>query len=189
MGLRRLLLTILFWLASILSNRPVVGQGLTGSTIHISGGVPVVPEDLDATIDRYRFFQHAEWQGWLAGSRRVLYLQSVAGTVQAIAGEHPGEPGTQLTDTHSPVAWVYSDPRRERLVIAEDLDGNERYRLTLHDLSTGEYHRFTNGLWENSSVLWSRSGRMLALTSTARNGKDGDLYVIEPPDTFDGPAA
>ena len=55
MGLRRLLLTILFWLASILSNRPVVGQGLTGSTIHISGGVPVVPEDLDATIDRYRF--------------------------------------------------------------------------------------------------------------------------------------
>ena len=106
--------------------------------------------------------------------------------MQAIAGEHPGEPGTQLTDTHSPVAWVYSDPRRERLVIAEDLDGNERYRLTLHDLSTGEYHRFTNGLWENSSVLWSRSGHMLALTSTARNGKDGDLYVIEPPDTSTG---
>ena len=186
MGLRRLLFTSVFLVASIVSTRLAVGQGVTNPTIHVSGGVPVVPVDLDATIDRYRFFEHGDFQGWLAGSRRVLYLQSSEGTLQAFVAQFPGEPGTMATETHRPVAWVYSDPRRERLVIAEDLDGNERYRLTLHDLSTGRFRSFTNGLWENSSVLWSRSGRMLALTSTARNGKDGDLYVIEPPVTSTG---
>jgi dipeptidyl aminopeptidase/acylaminoacyl peptidase len=170
----------------MLSTHLAVGQGLTNRTIHVSGGVPVVPRELDATIDRYRFFQHGDFQGWLAGSRRILYMKSSGGTLQAFVAQYPGDPGEPVTDTQRPVAWVYSDPWRERLVIAEDRDGNERHRLTLHDLSTGRHRSFTNGLWENSSVLWSRSGRMLAFSSTARNGKDSDLYVIEPPFTTTG---
>ena len=36
--------------------------------------------------------------------------------------------GWQLTDTGRPVAWAYSDPRGERVIIAQDHDGNEQHR-------------------------------------------------------------
>ena len=75
---------------------------------------------------------------------------------------------------------MYSHPRLERVIIAEDADGNEKHRLTLFDLSSGVRHPFANGNWENNSVVWSRSGHMIALTSNSRNGKDADLYVVDP---------
>ncbi len=135
---------------------------------------------LEASIDRYRYFQNGHLQGWLATTGQILYLTESSGTQQAFVGRDPGEPGLQLTDTGRPVAWAYSHPRLERVVIAEDTAGNEKNQLTLFNAITGRHHRFTNADWENSSVLWSRSGHLVALTSNARNGKDGDLYVIDP---------
>jgi dipeptidyl aminopeptidase/acylaminoacyl peptidase len=179
-GLRRLLLTTGLLTAAILSTGPAVAQQPTRSSIHASGGVPVLPASLEATVNRYRFLQSAHLEGWLAATRQVLYLTTTAGTQQAFVGRDPGVPGWQLTDTGSPVGWVYSHPRLERVIIAEDADGNEKHRLTLFDLSSGLRHPFTNGNWENNSVLWSRSGQLVALTSNSRNGKDGDLYVVDP---------
>ncbi len=186
MGLRRLLVTTLFLAQAIFATRLAVGQGPGDTSIHTSGGVPAVPDQLEASIDRYRFRQHPDLQDWLAGTRRILYLAASEGIQQAFVARRPGEPGWQLTDTLRPVAWAYSHPRRERVIIGEDDAGNEQHRLSLFDVRTGRYHKFTSGRWENRGVLWSRSGHMLALTSNARNGKDGDLYVIEPPDISTG---
>ncbi len=180
MGLRRLLLTTGLLIAAILSTAPAVAQQPNRSSIHAWGGVPVLPGTLEASIDRYRYFQNGHLQGWLATTGQILYLTESSGTQQAFVGRDPGEPGLQLTDTRRPVAWAYSHPRLERVVIAEDTAGNEKNQLTLFNAITGRHHRFTNAEWENSSVLWSRSGHMVALTSNARNGKDGDLYVIDP---------
>jgi dipeptidyl aminopeptidase/acylaminoacyl peptidase len=169
-----------FLAAMILVTRPAVALGQAKSTIHASGGVPAVPGDLDATIDRYRFSASGELQGWLAATRQILYLATSDGMDQVFVCSRPGEPPWQLSDTKRPVAWAYSDPRRSRVIIAQDNQGNEQHWLTLVDLRTGRHQKFTNGQWENRGVLWSRSGHMVALTSNARNGKDGDLYVIDP---------
>lgn len=40
----------------------------------------------------------------------------------------------------------------------------------------------TDGKSRNSLGIWSRSGNRMAYTSTRRNGKDADLYVIDPSD-------
>jgi dipeptidyl aminopeptidase/acylaminoacyl peptidase len=170
--------------AAILSPGAVAGQFLQGA-IHAEG-VPPVPGDLDEVIERYRFSDHASFQGWLAGTRRPLYLSESGGFDQAYVCRHPGEPPWQLTESDRSVAWVYSHPRREALVIAEDDEGDEKHRLTLYSLVTGQSRPFTNRRWKNEAAVWSRSGHLLAVSSNARNDRDFDLYVINPPQISTG---
>lgn len=146
-----------------------------------SEGVPAVPEDLEQIIDRYRFSDHASFQGWLAGTRRILYLSESEGVEQAFLCERPGQSPRQLTASNRSISWVYSHPGRERLVIATDEHGDERYHFDLQDIATGTLWIFANRRWRNEAAVWSRSGNLLALSSNARNGKDEDLYVIDPP--------
>jgi dipeptidyl aminopeptidase/acylaminoacyl peptidase len=155
------------------------------ATIHAEG-VPPVPADLDAGIDLYRFWGSVSFQGWLGGTRRVVYLYESEGTQQVFLRLDPDEPEQQLTSSGRSVAWVSPHPSRDRLVVALDRQGNENYQLQLRDLTTGVLQSFTNDHWRNTSVLWSPRGRLLALSSNARNGKDRDLYVVKPPDGFTG---
>ena len=166
--------------AAILSTRLAAAQQPTKSSIDASAGVPILSGGLETTIDRYRFLQNGHLQGWLANTGQVLYLTESEGTPQAFVGRDPGSRVLQLTQTGRPIAWVYSHPRLERVIIAEDSDGNEKNQLTLFNVSSGRRHNFASGNRENNSVLWSRSGHLVALTSNARNDKDGDLYVIDP---------
>ncbi len=186
MSLRPLPVTTAFLAFAVLSTAPALGQRSSNRSIHASGGVPLVPEDLEGQIDRYRFYQSADLQGWVATSRRILYLTSSDGVQQPFVGQEPGEPGWNFTETGRPVAWAYSNPRRQQVIIAEDDDGNEQHQLTIYYLLTGRSRRVTNGQWENRSARWSRSGHLLAFTSNARNGKDGDLYVVDPSKTAAG---
>lgn len=176
---RCLLLTFLCFTAEILWCRPAPGQFLPDS-IH-SEGVPPVPDELDRTIDHYRFTESVTFQGWLAGTRRILYLSESGGVKQAFVCVRPGQPPWQLTESDRSVGWVYSHPHRERLVIATDEVGDDKYSFSLQDMVTGRSWSFVNGRWENEAAVWSRSGHLLAMSSDARNGKDRDLYVINPP--------
>jgi dipeptidyl aminopeptidase/acylaminoacyl peptidase len=181
---RRFLVTPVFLAASTLSPSLVSGQALLDS-IHVEG-VPPIPADLDESIDRYRFTDSASLQGWLAGTRRILYVSESGELDQAFLSVLPGGLPRQLTTSYRSVAWVSSHPRRERVILAENEEGSERFQLSLLDLVTGFSRPFTNELWENQGALWSWSGHLLAMTSNSRNGKDGDLYVIDPPDKASG---
>jgi dipeptidyl aminopeptidase/acylaminoacyl peptidase len=149
-------------------------------------GVPPIPADLDPALDLYRFWGSVSFQGWLGGTRRVVYLYESEGTQQVFLRFDPDEPEQRLTSFGRSVAWVSPHPSRDRLVVALDRQGNENYQLHLRDLTTGVFQTFTNDHWRNTSLLWSPRGHFLALSSNARNGKDRDLYVVTPPDGFTG---
>ena len=149
-------------------------------TIH-SEGVPPIPAELDQELDLYRFYESVSFQGWLAGTRRVVYLLESNGIPQVFVRSDPDQPEQQLTSFRRPVAWVCPHPARERLVIALDQAGQENYQLLLSDQPTRALHTFTNSFWRNTGLLWSPRGHFLALTSNARNGTDRDLYIVKPP--------
>ena len=146
-----------------------------------SEGVPAIPPELDQGLDHYRFYDSVSFQGWLAGTRRVVYLFESGGTQQVFVRPRPDQPEQQLTSFARPVSWVCPHPTRERMVIAIDQAGQENYQLLLSDQPTGVLRIFTNPYWRNTGLLWSPRGHFLALTSNARNGADRDLYVVTPP--------
>jgi dipeptidyl aminopeptidase/acylaminoacyl peptidase len=140
-------------------------------------GVPPIPAGVHQAVNRYRFNGGGSFQGWLAGTRRMLFLE--------YDGVHliwdSGRQSMALTSDPRPIAYACSNPGRERLLLSVDNDGDENHHLELYDLRTGPAGGFTTTRSGAEAPLWSHSGQLLALTSNARNDRDRDLYVVRPP--------
>ncbi|TNF38335.1 MAG: S9 family peptidase [Deltaproteobacteria bacterium] len=85
---------------------------------------------------------------------------------------------TQLTFGDEPVggaSFYPNDP--DAVLVKADVGGNEQHQLSRLDLKTGRTTRLTDGKSRNQTPVWSRAGDRLAWASTARNGKDFDIWV------------
>jgi dipeptidyl aminopeptidase/acylaminoacyl peptidase len=146
----------------------------------VAEGVPPIPAGVDEAINRHRFRTLALFAGWFGDGREVLLRAWAGDTLQVFLGERPGRPPRRLTAMPGSVGWALPRPHREQFVLAVDEGGDESHQLFLADMRTGDFTRFTDGRSRHRSVCWSHSGRLLALNSDARDGKDMDLYVLDP---------
>jgi dipeptidyl aminopeptidase/acylaminoacyl peptidase len=85
----------------------------------------------------------------------------------------------QITFEAEPVGGSWA-PSGDVLVVQKDLGGNEFFQL--HRLDTGRLTLLTDGKSRNQAGAWSKDGRLIAYSSTRRNGTDTDLYVMDPRD-------
>ncbi len=93
----------------------------------------------------------------------------------------PGGARRQLTFFNDPVAGGGFEPKRgDHLVFVQDNGGGEFYQLHRYDLVDGKITLLTDGKSRNSGPTWANGGGRFAYTSTRRNGKDTDLYLIDP---------
>ena len=67
-------------------------------------------------------------------------------------------------------------------VFSKDIGGNEFFQLYRYDMSSGEVTMLTDGKSRNVGTVWSHGGEWLAYGSTRRNGKDVDVYLVNPSD-------
>jgi dipeptidyl aminopeptidase/acylaminoacyl peptidase len=146
-------------------------------------GVPAVPPELRADAARYLEFRGAAFQGWHPTRREALITTRFADVPQLHLVQAPGGARRQLTFLSEPVRSGAFQPRRgEFIVFARDTGGAEFYQLYRYDLADGRITLLTDGQSRNTGARWSRSGRWLAYTSTRRNGRDTDFYVMDPAD-------
>src|SRR5207244_6777041 len=95
----------------------------------------------------------------------------------------PGGARTQLTFFRDGVrAAAYPPKGGDWFVFAKDSAGNEFYQLYRYDVATAAVTLLTDGKSRNSNALLSNGGEQMAYSSTRRNGKDTDLYVVKPAD-------
>jgi dipeptidyl aminopeptidase/acylaminoacyl peptidase len=69
------------------------------------------------------------------------------------------------------------------LLFRMDEGGGEFYQLFLMNPTREVHSRLTDGASRNSSALWSTNGSHLAFTSTRRNGRSNDVWLMDPSDT------
>jgi dipeptidyl aminopeptidase/acylaminoacyl peptidase len=149
----------------------------------VAEGIPPIPADLKADVARYLEFRGAAFNSWHPTRREMLISTRFADTPQLHLVRMPGGARRQLTFFAEPVGGGAFRPKTgEFLVFAQDTGGGEFYQLYRHDLSDGRVTLLTDGKSRNTGARWSRSGQWLAYTSTRRNGRDNDIYVINPAD-------
>ncbi|HEV7502310.1 MAG TPA: S9 family peptidase, partial [Vicinamibacteria bacterium] len=80
------------------------------------------------------------------------------------------------------VAGVSYEPvRGDFFLFSKDKGGDEFGQLYRYDLATGTSTLITDGgRSQNGGVRWSRKGDRIAYASTRRNGRDRDIYVMDP---------
>jgi dipeptidyl aminopeptidase/acylaminoacyl peptidase len=147
----------------------------------IVDGVPPIPARLAKAVDAYTRFRTASFYAWHPTKREMLVGTRAGETSQIHSLAEPGGKLVQLTNFPDSAGLATYQPKEGKFfVFQKAVGGNERYQNYRFDLDTKQVTLLTDGTSRNSRGVWSRSGKIMAYTSTRRNGKDSDLYLINP---------
>ncbi len=161
------------WAISALADEPIP------DTI-AADGVPALAPEVARMLAKYQNGRTASFQDWASGGREVFYLSRATDTNQVFLAAAPGAERRQLTSLKERVGMVIARPGRAEFLVSTDEGGAENYQVLLFDPASGRSRRLTDGKSRNLGARWSNSGKLLAWSSNARNGKDMDLWAMDP---------
>jgi dipeptidyl aminopeptidase/acylaminoacyl peptidase len=146
-------------------------------------GIPKIPLQLADEVSRYTEFRGAGIASWHPTRRELLVVTRFADTYQIHLVKFPGGARTQLT-FFKDNAWgaTYQPTRGDYFVFSKDSAGDENYQKYRYDFATGAITLLTDGKSRNTGGLWSNAGDQFVYGSTRRNGRDVDLWVMNPSD-------
>ncbi|MCA9410612.1 MAG: S9 family peptidase [Candidatus Omnitrophica bacterium] len=145
-------------------------------------GIPEIPEEIVDQMYRYRSVRTAIIEDWAADGEGMLISTRFGETYQLHWVAQPAGMRRQLTFFQEPVrgASIQPDPEKETFIYSMDEGGGEFYQIHEYDLESGKHRLLTDGKSRNGGATWSNKGDRFAYYSTARNGQDWDLYVMDP---------
>jgi dipeptidyl aminopeptidase/acylaminoacyl peptidase len=147
----------------------------------IFDNIPDAPAELTDSVDGYLSARQATPLGW--SPKGQLLISTRFGDVEQLhmveqaAGER-----RQLTFLHEPIteAEFSPDPTRISFFFLKDVGGNENAQIYYQRLGEPRPKLLTDGKSVNGAALWSNHGREIAFFSTARDGVNHDIYIVEP---------
>lgn len=146
-------------------------------------GIPPIPASIAEAVGRYTEFRSAGFQSWHPVRHEMVISTRFADVSQLHLVKMPGGARTQLTFFPERVAGGSFHPvHGEYFVFSKDVGGGEWFQNYRYDVATGGVTLLTDGKSRNSFGIWSRDGSRRAYTSTRRNGKDTDIYTVDPSD-------
>jgi dipeptidyl aminopeptidase/acylaminoacyl peptidase len=144
-------------------------------------GIPRIPLELKRDASRYLEFRTAVFAAWHPVRREMLIGTRFSDTLQLHVVAQPGGARRQVTFLPEPVAGGQFEPRQGRFVVfSQDVGGGEFYQLHRLDLADGRVTLLTDGRSRNGNARFSRDGRWLYHNSTRRNGRDTDVWRLDP---------
>ena len=161
------------------SNAPQASERKVGALI--TKRVPPLPADLLREIARYQNTRSAALQGWLGDG--MLITTRFANTTQLHHVQSPMGMRRQLSFHDEPIggARVPPVPDAEGFVFMRDVGGAEFHQLFWQPWDKlgggGPARLLSDGESRYIAPIWSPSGRLLAYSTTERNGTDWDLHV------------
>jgi dipeptidyl aminopeptidase/acylaminoacyl peptidase len=147
-------------------------------------GVPPIPMAIADAVAPYGQFRQARLLAWHPTERRMLISTVFSNVSQVHEVRFPGGARTQLTFFRDGVTGGASyDPGGRYVLFRKDTSGGgEAQQLFRYDLDSGRITMLTGGKARHGVPAWSHRRGMVAYSSTKRNAKDRDLYVMDPLD-------
>ena len=149
----------------------------------VADGLPAIPKSLAERVAGYVDSRGAMFEAWHPVRREMLVGTRFADVAEIHRVKFPGGARSQLTFYPERTGGARYRPHTgEGFVFNKDVGGGEWYQLFWRDEKTGKVTMFTDGKSRNTGGDFSHSGKWLAYQSTRRNGKDNDIYVVDPAD-------
>jgi dipeptidyl aminopeptidase/acylaminoacyl peptidase len=149
-------------------------------------GIPPIPQSIADGLAAYAQFRQAQMQAWNPAKRQMLVTTNLGPVPQIHFVDGPGRDRRQLTwyaagVSHAFVGASFDPADGNTFVFEHDPGGSELRSLYRFDMTTGAITLVAESKTRYPHV-WSRQGKWLAFDSSERNGRDRDLYVMQPSD-------
>jgi dipeptidyl aminopeptidase/acylaminoacyl peptidase len=149
-------------------------------------GMPPIPQSIEEGLARYTQFREAELLDWHPTKRQILIQTAFGNYPQIHNVDGPGRARTQLTFLPQPGVSRYVDARFDpadgnTFVFLRDPAGGEARSPYRYDMTTGDVSLVVEAKARYTGA-WARQGKWYAYDSSERNGRDLDLYVVQPSD-------
>lgn len=142
--------------------------------------IPPIPVSIAEKADQYGEFRTAILFDWHPTRREMLIGTRFADVPQVHVLKIPGGARTQLTFFPDRVQGATYQPNNGNyFILHKDVGGGEWYQYYRYDLSSGEVTLLTDGKSRNLGAHFAHNDNRFVYTSTRRNGKDTDLWIMD----------
>jgi dipeptidyl aminopeptidase/acylaminoacyl peptidase len=149
----------------------------------VLSGVPEVPPEIPARLQPYQNTRAASFADWTPDGDAIYISTRFANVAQLHRVASPGAARYQLTFGNEPIRGASRRPGNGELLYTADEAGGEFFQFFAFDPATGQARRLTDGPSRNTGATWSDDGVRLAFTSTRRDGRSNDIWVMSVDDT------
>src|SRR5256885_3701744 len=143
----------------------------------LQSGVPEVPRALRERREQYQNARSAGLLDVAPDGRAVLISTRFASTAQPHLVEQPMGARQQLTFGEEPIGSGKLAPDGRSVYYLRDVGGGEFFQVYRLDRRSGRSELLTDGKSRHEGLILSHDGKQIAWASTARNGKDHDIYA------------
>jgi len=151
----------------------------------IADGMPDIPAEMAAATRPYMENRGASFVGWNPVDKSMLIATRFGNTTQIHRVAMPMGARKQMTFEEEPVGGAAWSPKTgDLMLVQKDIGGNEFYQI--YAMKNGRLELLTDGKSRNGLNAWSKDGSLVGYTSTRRNGRDSDLYLMDPRDPKSG---
>ncbi|MDX1556057.1 MAG: hypothetical protein R3212_08530, partial [Xanthomonadales bacterium] len=144
--------------------------------------VPEIPQKLAARLAQYQNVRSAIFLDWTEDGQGIYIKTRFASTQQIHRVRSPGGTRSQLTYFREPVGEMARQEGGRLVAFTMDQGGSEFSQIFLLDPQRGESRLLTDGRSRNRILLWNDQGTAIAYQTTRRNGKDNDVWMLDPAD-------
>ncbi len=149
----------------------------------VTDGITPIPASLVEDVRRYTEFRAAGLSSWHPTRREMLISTRFGDTNQIHLVKFPGGDRRQITFFPERAGGAsYQPTTGDYFIFNRDVGGNEFFQFYRFDLKDGAVTLLTDGKSRNTGGAWSHAGDRLIYSSTRRNGRDADQYIINPAD-------
>ncbi len=147
-------------------------------------GIPPLSTELTKDINKYTESRGAAFVGWHPLKKEALILTRFGNSNQVHYVKMPVGERKQLTFFDEPISGASFEPvKGNYFLFFKDNGGDEFSQIYRYDFLTANITLLTDGKRsQNGNVKWNHKGDKISYTSTKRNGKDRDIYLMDPLD-------
>ncbi|MCB2204923.1 alpha/beta fold hydrolase [bacterium] len=156
-------------------------QFTPGDNLEVTG-IPDIPQRVIDRTNQYLNVRSAGFADWDPSGEGMYISTRFGNTAQIHHVAAPGAARQQLTFFEEPVGGASTDPREGHngFCFSRDIGGGEFYQIFYFDRSTGSTRMLTDGKSRNSGAYWSHNSGVFSYSSNRRNGKDTDVWIMNP---------
>lgn len=148
----------------------------------ITENIAEIPKELASKVKKYTEARGASLAEVHPINNEIIISTRFGATPQLHLVKQPLGDRAQITFFDEPISNAILEPTKgEYLIYSADASGNEFGQLYKLDLKTLSSDMLTSGgRSQNGGVTWRKDGKGFYYSSTKRNGKDRDIYFMNP---------